>query len=248
MSELPEGFQFSKSFEIGSYQVNPKGLIRLKDLADLFQEVAWKHADSADFGRILLEKKFMWALSRLEIKQFQSPVWGQKIILYTGGRGLDKLFAFREFLAVSESGEVLARGMSSWLLVHTETKRVQRPAQVLTDRLFSPSTLPEWQPPKIKLPEVKALVSTEYEVQASDLDLYYHVNHTSYIRMVEDVLAGQNFAGKDLLINYLAECKFKDQIQLSLFRFGNSAVIKGQVTSRIVFLASVILAVDKQPF
>lgn len=245
MSELPEGFQFSKSFEIGSYQVNPQGLIRLKDLADLFQEIAWRHADSADFGRILLERNLMWALSRLEIKLWKSPVWGQQITIYTGGRGIEKLYAFREFLAVSESGEVLARAMSSWLLVHMETKRIQRPAQVLTDALFSSSTYPDWRPLKLTLPDTKAIVSMEYEVQASDLDLYDHVNNTSYIRLVEDLLAGQSFTGKDLLINYLAECKFKDQIHISLYRFENRAYVKGQVASRIVFLASAVLLEDK---
>ncbi|MFC3417472.1 acyl-[acyl-carrier-protein] thioesterase [Algoriphagus hitonicola] len=245
MTVLPEGFQFSKAFEIGSYQVNPKGLIRLKDLGDLFQEIAWKHADSANFGRILLEKNLMWALSRLEIKLWKSPVWGQQITIYTGGRGIEKLYAFREFLVVAESGEVLARAMSSWLLVHTETKRIQRPAQVLTETLFSSSKPSEWQPQKVDLPSLPALVETEYVVQASDLDLYDHVNNTSYIRLVEDLLGSQNLTASTLLINYMAECKLRDQIQLSLYRLENSTYIKGQVSNRIVFLASALVVEDK---
>lgn len=245
MNVLPEGFQFSKSFEVRSFQVNPKGLIRMKDLADLFQEIAWRHADSADFGRILLKQNLMWALSRLEINLLTSPVWGQKITIYTGGRGIDKLFAFREFLVVSKSDEILARAMSSWLLVDTVTKRIQRPAQVLTAKLFSPSAIPNWQPQKVDLPHLEVLVETDYQVQASDLDLYDHVNNTSYIRLVEDLLASHRLTTQLLLINYLAECKLGDQIHLSLYRVENNAYLKGMVNNRIVFLASALLAKDK---
>ena len=167
---LPEDFQFEKSFEVGSYQVHPSGKIRLFSLADLLQEIAWHHADSADFGRILLENRQMWVLSRLEIKVEDFPKWGDQVQLFTGGRGAEKLFAFREFMVRDNQGRVLARAMSSWLLVHTGSKRILRPESVLPPALFDPSKAPAWQPEKLSA-QGELIGEEEIKVRFSDLDL-----------------------------------------------------------------------------
>ncbi|WP_332910296.1 acyl-[acyl-carrier-protein] thioesterase [Algoriphagus boritolerans] len=136
---IPENLQFQLPYEVGSFQVQPDGKISLTSLADLLQEIAWKHADSADFGRNLQESNQMWVLARLEINLLEFPKWGQQIQLFTGGRGADKLFAFREFLILDHNDEVLARAMSSWLLLNSESKRILKPESVLPSELFDPT-------------------------------------------------------------------------------------------------------------
>lgn len=233
---FPEDFQFEKKFEVGSFQVNPKGRIRLFALADLLQEIAWRHADSADFGRNLLESKQMWVLSRLEIKVFEFPKWGDRIQLFTGGRGAEKLFAFREFLVRDERERVIARAMSSWLLLHTETKRIQRPESVLPASLFDPRKTPDWQPQKLELLGDLA-AEEEVKVRYSDLDLYHHVNNTSYIRWVENFAADRGVFPSNLSINYLSECVAGEVVGLQFFQSGSGNWISGQVNGKKVFLA-----------
>jgi acyl-ACP thioesterase len=105
---LPENFQYEKVFEVGAYQVHPHGNMRISCLADFFQEIAWRHADSEGFGRSLLEQQLMWALSRIEIKVSQFPRWGDRLRIFTGGRGQAGAFAFREFLVWNEQEEVVS--------------------------------------------------------------------------------------------------------------------------------------------
>ncbi|TDQ18469.1 acyl-ACP thioesterase [Algoriphagus boseongensis] len=237
---LPEEFQFTKEFEVGSFQVHPNGNICLTSLADLLQEIAWRHADSGDFGRNLMETQQMWVLSRLEIKVQKFPKWGDKIRIFTGGRGTEKLFAFREFLIWNEKEEVLARAMSSWLLLHSETKKILRPEIVLPAELFDPSKKPDWQPGKISLSG--ELISEEkIQVRNSDLDLYHHVNNTSYIRWVENALAAQDWFPQEISINYLAECLSGDQVELKLFKDEEFGFLEGKVGDRMVFSAKVKL-------
>lgn len=237
---LPEDFQFQKSFEVGSYQVHPSGHISLCSLADLFQEIAWKHADSEDFGRTLLEEKQMWVLSRFEIQVSQFPSWGDQISLFTGGRGAAKAFAFREFMVWNEREEVLARAMSSWLLVHTETKRILKPELVLPPQLFDPSKAPSWQPEKLQAIG-QILATRELVVQYSDLDVYHHVNNTSYIRWVENLLAEKSLFPHNISINYLAECKEGETIFLTVSGEGGERFVEGRVGQKSVFLAKVAL-------
>jgi acyl-ACP thioesterase len=233
---LPEDFQFKKDFEVGSYQVHPSGHISLCSLADLFQEIAWKHADSEGFGRTLLDANQMWVLSRFEIQVSQFPSWGDKVQLFTGGRGAARAFAFREFMVWNEQEEVVARAMSSWLLVHTETKRILKPELVLPPQLFDPSKAPIWQPEKLQALG-PVLDTRELVVQYSDLDVYHHVNNTSYIRWVENLLAEKGVFPSNISINYLAECKEGQTVSLMLSGEGSARFVEGTVDYKSVFLA-----------
>src|SRR5690606_5602254 len=167
-------FQFHKDFEVRSYQVDPDGKLSLTALSNLFQEISWRHADSADFGRILQEQHLSWIMARMDIKCENLPSWGDSIKIYTSGRGKDKLFAFREFLITNFEGDILAQGMSSWLLMNLQSKRILRPEKVLPSELFDPTETPIWQPEKIKL-KGELVISEKLKVRFSDLDLNNHV-------------------------------------------------------------------------
>ena len=237
---LPENFQYEKSFEVGAFQVHPNGNLSLCSLADLLQEIAWKHADSQGFGRNLLEQQLMWALARLEIRVSQFPKWGDSLRIFTAGRGQAGAFAFREFLVWNQQEEVVARAMSSWLLVHTEKKRILKPESVLPSSLFDPQAAPDWQPSKLEVsgPELAKEILV---VQHSDLDLYNHVNHTSYIRWVENIASDVRFFPNQIAINYLAECKANDQVILSLLGSKSSPFIQGRVEGKLVFESHISL-------
>ncbi len=238
MSSKSESFQFSKVFEIGSFQVNPEGKLRWKDLADLFQEVAWRHADSADFGRILQEANQMWVLSRFEIKCEDLPSWGDQVEIFTAGRGVEGLFAFREFLMLGDKGKTLAAGMSSWLLLDSQSKKIIAPEKALPDHLFTINSKPAWIPERHRLKSIeKSAIGVK--VRASDLDLQNHVNNTSYIRWVEDFMQEEGLKIESLSINYLAECFLGDQVDFFIKRLDSELQILGQVGEKKVFSAVV---------
>lgn len=236
----PEDFQFTREFEVGSFQVHPDGEIRMFSLADLLQEIAWRHADSEDFGRNLLENKQMWVLSRFEIQVYSFPKWGDKIHVFTGGRGAEKLFAFREFMVWDSRQNVIARAMSSWLLLHTETKRIQKPESVLPPELFDPNKKPRWQPEKLTA-RGQRIGGQEIIVQYSDLDLNHHVNNTSYIRWVENALSALGLKVKEISINYLSECHAGDTIHLSVSKLEEVVYVIGESNAKPVFIAKMLV-------
>lgn len=234
---LDASFQYSLPFRVGSFQVLPDGNISLTSLADLLQEIAWRHADSAEFGRSLGDLHLMWVLTRLDIRMLKSPKWGEEIHAFTAGRGADKLFAFREFLILDANQEVLVRAMSSWLLLNTETKRPQRVENALPAHLFDPNQKPDWQPEKIKI-EGKEIYSELLKVRYSDLDLNDHVNNTSYVLWVENILRENNFVATQLLINYQAECVKGDEVKLRLWETESGRIVQGTVDEKLVLFAS----------
>ncbi len=180
----------------------------------------------------------MWVLSRLEIRVTEFPKWGDRIRLFTGGRGADKLFAFREFMIWDQNERVIARAMSSWLLLNSETKRIQRPEQVLPPALFDPNSKPTWQPEKITVVG-ETIAAEEIRVRHSDLDLNNHVNNTSYIRWAENFLADQGVFPAQFLINYSAECLLGEQVELKFFKGEGSSYLEGRVGRKTVFLSKI---------
>lgn len=233
---LNSSFQFHKDFEVRSYQVDPDGKLSLTALSNLFQEIAWRHADSADFGRNLQEQHLSWIMARMDIKCENLPSWGDSIKVYTAGRGVDKLFAFREFLITNFEGGILAQGMSSWVLMNLQTKRLLRPEKVLPAELFDPEEKPDWQPEKVKL-EGEFLKSEKLKVRYSDLDLNNHVNNTSYVRWVENILRENGCDTPRFLINYLAECVMGDELDIHLLKSEDDFIVQGMVEEKQVFLA-----------
>lgn len=237
MSEkLP--FQFEKKFEVLSFQIDPEGRLRMSALADLMQEVAWKHADSRDFGKVLFDQGYIWVLSRFEITVHRMPSWGEEIIVKTAGRGIDKLFALREFLVISPTGEVLAEAMSAWLLLEIKSKRPQRPGNILPAELFSFIDGSQIMPDKISFPE-KPVLGDLIKVRPFDMDMNNHVNNVSYIRWVEDFCLIHKTNLEHILINYLAEVMLNQEIEIYFHVEDNSTILVGKNQNKQVFLAKV---------
>jgi acyl-ACP thioesterase len=231
-------FQYEKKFEVLSFQIDPEGRLRMSALADLMQEVAWKHADSRDFGKALFYQGYIWVLSRFEIKFNKMPSGGEEIIVNTAGRGIDKLFALREFLVVSATGEVLAEAISAWLLLEIKTKRPQRPGNVLPPELFSYIDGSQLMPDKIHLPE-KPAFGDLIKVRPFDLDMNNHVNNVSYIRWVEDFCLIHKTNIEYILINYLAEALLNQEIEIYYQVEEDSTILIGKNQNKQVFLAKV---------
>ena len=227
-------FQFEKTIEVFSFQIDPSGKLRWSALADMMQEVAWKHADSRDFGQKLFELGLMWVLSRFEIKVHQMPSWGDKIIIKTAGRGIHKLFALREFLVEDVHGNILAEAMSAWLLLDIKSKRPLRPAQALRSELFNPNRDETLNSEKIVVGELNE-TGTFIRVRYSDLDMNNHVNNVSYIRWVEDFCFEKELPFSDLLINYVSEATLGEEIELMFNRSNENTYIVGICKGRQVF-------------
>ncbi|MCF1752857.1 acyl-[acyl-carrier-protein] thioesterase [Mariniradius sediminis] len=231
-------FQYSKEFEVLSFQVDPKGNLRWASLGDLLQEVAWKHADSRDFGQALFDKGLVWVLSRFHIEVKKMPRWGDKIRVETAGRGVSKLFALREFSVSDVSGNQLAWAMSAWLLLDINSKRPQRPAAVLPSELFDPIADENIVPSRVEIPLIQDH-HTRIKVLPSDLDMNNHVNNVSYIRWIEDVALSNEFSMNSLRINYLAEALCGEAIDIAATKVGNQTFISGMHEGKGIFSAAI---------
>lgn len=179
---------------IPSFLCRPDDSVGFDGMASVFQEAAWEHAhklgvDFTDDGATVY-----WVLHRIGIRFFRRPRWGETITITTWPSRIVRLYAMREFVVHSESGELLADASSAWLVLDGERGRPVRPEQRLS-REWAVDEVP-LSIPTGKLPVIvnsrERLLATDSEqpewhaVRRSDTDRNGHVNNARYLQWFGD--------------------------------------------------------------
>jgi acyl-ACP thioesterase len=210
--------KWQKTFKINSYHVDTFQRLTLPSLCLFFQEIAYEHAEHLNFGYNYLKslKKF-WVLSRLHVEVYRYPVWGDEVTVTTWPRGMDGMFALREFLVNLADGTQIAAATSSWLVLDEEKHFPQR---------IDPDDFVEFSKTKEtalnlvaeKLPKVDDAFKVEtFKVKYSDVDVNRHVNNGRYVQWAIDSLPLDNLLNRtisSLLVNFMGEASFEDIIAL----------------------------------
>jgi medium-chain acyl-[acyl-carrier-protein] hydrolase len=213
--------QFEKEYRVHVYDTGPDGRIALWSLFNYMQDIASEHAIRLGFGRDdLMKRNQFWVLSRMYAEIECHPHWEEKINVTTWPNGTDKLFAMRNYEVNYPDGRHIASGVSSWLIIDRESRKIQRPDWLLTQfkadevKIDSPLRNPE------KLTEMPegTKSSTPFRVCVSDLDVNLHTNNVNYIKWVcdtYDLRFAMTHLPSSAEINYLAESMFGDEIVIS---------------------------------
>lgn len=191
-------------------EVSRDGFLKLRSLFDLLQEAAADHAIELGCGMpYLAEKNLLWVLSAIRIRNFRVPIRGEKLRIETWPTGFQRLFATREFVWLTESGETLGIASSRWLLLAGGTLRPQRPETTLSVPLPLPKR-PRYFEELPKLESVSGDFPFLCTVRDSQIDLNQHLNNAEYAAFVQDWLfncTGCSPRFSEVQIQFLSEVK-----------------------------------------
>ena len=207
---------------IACYETDAAGRLKPFAFFNLVQE--WANLDAINLGfgyEQLIEKESIWVLSRLKAVFLRPPTWREEITASTWHKGTDGVFSYRDFLICNaDESEVLIRATSSWLIIHTDTRRIQRP------RDFFPSTQEQLSAvqhaleepcQKIPVPKKGLILAETRKVRYSDMDMNLHMNSAKYIEWAMDC-ASHNHPVPQVVtsfqINFNAEALFDQTLQL----------------------------------
>jgi len=206
------------TFSIASYEADLTGKLSLFALFNRFQELAGIHAEFLQVGyNHLLASNLAWILSRIKVQFLSLPAWGDTVQLATWPKGIDRLFAMRDFSLTREKVGPLVLATSAWLLVDIGKGRPQRIESLPVDLQFpgAPQAIQE-KPDKIQVPEGLEKVF-ERRVSLSDIDANRHVNNAQYAKWIGDCFSESQFRNRRMIslqINYLEETLLGDTIEL----------------------------------
>jgi medium-chain acyl-[acyl-carrier-protein] hydrolase len=201
---------------IGSFDVDATRRATGTGLCRYFLEAAWNHAEAlgVGFNHLRAQGKF-WVLARLRLEVKQYPIWGSKVVLRTWPRGVESVFAMREFTMEEEQGQLLAAGSSAWLVLDMISKRPQRLAKILPSLAILEGKDALSQNPSKLAPNETWDGAFTALVRYTDIDVNQHVNSSRYIGWILDAYPA-GFHSKHSLdsleINYLGETLQGDEL------------------------------------
>lgn len=207
---------YTVPFRVRSYEVNKSGKTNLASICNYFQEIAGIHAHHLSFDISQLnEKGQTWVLYKMHVIANRFPNRWDDISVTTWPSSGDGIRAFRDYELKTENGDLIAKAVSQWMVLDTETKRpVRMPAEImklgLKDR---PHTVePDKTPIKPLLSNGAEMITT---VGLNDLDMNHHVNNVKYIEWITGFInpdiVGENIC-REIEIQYISEALHGDSI------------------------------------
>jgi len=210
---------YSKDFEIDVSHVDFTGRLKLSSLFQFFQDAATLHADTLGIGMREIHKTYnaLWVLVRMRVDIERYPAWGDRITVETWPEKPHKFEFMRNFLARDNTGHILAKAVSTWVVIDIDTRKLK-----MVEPLYSTYPLSNRERPidcKLGRFQPKGSLEAVYKrpIGYSDIDINEHLNNSKYIDFIMDCFSleyHKNFIIESIEINYKNEAFAGDTITL----------------------------------
>lgn len=205
-------------FRVRSCEADSMKCATLESLCLYFQEAAWNHAEAlgVGFGHLRGQGR-LWVLSRLAVEVERPAQWGETIKALTWPRGVESIYAMRDFEILDAQEHRIAAGASAWLVLNAESRRPQRLDKILSHIQGLPERQAVGRSPE-KLPDsTLPAEGAHFRVRYSDIDANGHVNNSRYIRWITNSYPAhfhRAYRPLRLEINYIGETLEGDTISV----------------------------------
>ncbi len=202
-------------FEVNSYDVDLRGLAKLKTLTNVVQEAAGRHATELGFSIHQLGEGLTWMLSRVHLDFERWPRWHDVLEVETWPVGVRGLTALRDFRFRTAEGALIGVGTSAWMIVDMRRRRPARVPPALAN-LFPKEAPRALDDPFDRLPEPSLdPEAPRFPVRFSQLDLNRHANQSAYVDWAVDALperAWDSYRPRAIEIAFRQEARMGDEI------------------------------------
>ena len=172
--------KYSKVYDIKSYECDKNGVLRLRTLFNLFQDMADEHADKMGLGyHFCIQKQIGWIGAGYHVQINRLPKWEDRVTLYTWPSKATPVMGIRDFQMISDSGEVLVSASSQWVLVDLNRMRPVAIAKHIEGYEIVDERAVETSFPQIEIAD-DANLGKSIPVRRDDIDINNHVNNAVY--------------------------------------------------------------------
>ena len=237
---------YAEDFLIRQSCADMGGTWRPSAVLEAMQETAATHCEHLGLGRKELDARGVaWVLSRTHVELDRLPAIGARVNVETYPLPLKHMFFPRVNTFRGETGAVIGRAASLWVLIDLETRRIVQDDYVLSrlpdnSDLDAPAVLPATVRP---LPgEAREF---ELTAQYTEYDMNGHVNNARYLDWCCNALgleALRERAIRAFDVNYDAEVRPGTILTASLTRVGDRFAFTGTAEGKRRFAVSGALA------
>lgn len=169
-----------KNYEIRSYECDKYGNLRLITLMNIFQDIADSNASEIGVGLdFCSEHGLAWVGANYHIIINKYPRLHQKITVLSWPAVEKKFGAYRDFIILDESGNIMVKASSQWILINFAKKRPVNLRDHLPEYSVIPERAIETEFPKIDISQ-DIDCRQEFKIRFDDIDFNGHVNNAVY--------------------------------------------------------------------
>nr|GEV66708.1 oleoyl-acyl carrier protein thioesterase, chloroplastic-like [Tanacetum cinerariifolium] len=203
-----DGLSYKERFIVRCYEVGINKTATVETIANLLQEVGGNHAQSVGFSTdgfattiTMREMHLIWVTSRMHIEIYRYPAWSDVLEIETWCQGEGRIGTRRDWILKDHSnGEVIGRATSKWVMMNSDTRRLQKVNDAVRDEvlIYCPKTLRLGLVPR-----------------RADLDMNKHVNNVTYIGWVLESIPQEVIDTHELqsiTLDYRRECQHDDVV------------------------------------
>jgi acyl-ACP thioesterase len=172
----------------------------------------------------LEERKISWVLLRKEMILYKKAGLNDIVTIKTYPTGFKKIFAYRDYKAYNNKGELLAQAASTWTLINTETRR----PEVIPEDMFKYKADPSIEylaEAKNRLDLVKDIDYTnEYKINYLNLDWNGHVNNVFIAKCILESMPDAYFERtlNNFSIHFKTESILHDHLRVDFSKIDSS--------------------------
>lgn len=166
------------------------GRMQPSAILDLCQDMATLHANELGIGGgEMMKHGVFWAVIRVKYEVVKQPEHHQIITVRTWPHSLSRFSFVRDYSLLDESGELLVKATSEWVVMDVETRKFASVKDYYAGSTdFSEERAFEKRPRKIRAFDEGNRPTCTIVPRFSDLDLNGHVNNARYANYVVNAL------------------------------------------------------------
>ena len=230
------------------YDLDYRGKIKLSALLRMVHVAADVNAKSLGAGYDALAPLGMtFVLQRFGVSIARMPVYDEDVTIRTWPSDISKGTFLRRGDMYDKDGIKIMEWASLWLLFNINTRRVLRPSALPVPLNGLGDEGVTIMPEKLSLPVDFGHPFSTYShiVSYRDVDTNMHMNNSMYGDLVgnaifpESEIMAPKPDWKQVQINYLAEIRLGEEVEVRASRDGDSYMVIGEVKGRTAFIARV---------
>jgi medium-chain acyl-[acyl-carrier-protein] hydrolase len=188
-------------------------------------------------------------LQRFALSITRMPVYDETVKLRTWPDSVVRGTFLRKGDMHDESGNKLMEWTSMWILFDIAERRILKPRDLPVELPVFEDYGVKIMPEKIILPEQndgELFSSYTHTVRYAEVDTNRHMNNSIYGDLIGNALfpnmgvALSSTDWREVQINYLAETRMGEEIEVTVRRENNSYLIIGKTSEKISFMAKVV--------
>ncbi len=179
------------NYKVGISDLTPKKELSNTALLRMLENLGNLHSEMAGYGVTDMERtRISWVLLSWKVKILKRPKICDTLHIKTWSAGMDRYFAFRDFIVTDQYGDRVCVASSSWSMINMDTGKLIKMTDEISQKYTNEDEhVFENEMIRERIKEQESFSSNgEFKITRSLIDLNMHLHNIYYYDIAKEAL------------------------------------------------------------